>query len=186
MTDLVALEIADEPETWAAIGFAVQDGRAVLGGIALDLAGRERGDGILGWTLGTAADAPPPGPPHPNGALALDHVVMSAADFERTRDELLADGLDLRRERDDLRDTRMAFFRAGLTIVELVEAPAGETRLWGLVAVLPSVDDPHPTVAAHLGEPRDAVQPGRRIATLRPSAGIGTAVAFMTPRAGGA
>jgi len=82
----------------------VQDGRAVLGGIALDLVGRERGDGILGWTLGTAADAPPPGPPHPNGALALDHVVMTAADFERTRDELLADGLDLRRERDDLRE----------------------------------------------------------------------------------
>jgi hypothetical protein len=102
VADLVALEIADEPETWAAIGFAVQDGRAALGGIALDLVGRERGDGILGWTLGTAAAAPPPGPPHPNGALALDHVVMSAADFERTRDELLADGLDLRRERDDL------------------------------------------------------------------------------------
>jgi hypothetical protein len=52
VTDLVALEIADEPEGWAAIGFAVQDGRAVLGGIALDLAGRERGDGILGGRSG--------------------------------------------------------------------------------------------------------------------------------------
>ena len=56
---------------------------------------------------------------------------MTAADFERTRDALLADGLDLRRERNDLRDTRMAFFRAGPTIVELVGAPGGETRLWG-------------------------------------------------------
>ncbi|MFL5887866.1 MAG: glyoxalase [Solirubrobacteraceae bacterium] len=184
MADLVALEIADEPETWAAIGFAVQDGRAVLGGVALDLVGRDRGDGILGWTLGTAVEAPLPGPPHPNGALALDHVVMTAADFERTLDELLADGLDLRRERDDLRDNRMAFFRAGPTIVELVGAPGGETRLWGLVAVVPSVDEPHPALAPHLGEPRDAVQPGRRIATLRPSAGIGTAAAFMTPRPG--
>lgn len=184
MADLVALEIADEPETWAAIGFAVQDGRAVLGGVALDLVGRDRGGAILGWTLGTAVEAPLPGPPHPNGALALDHVVMTAADFERTLDELLADGLDLRRERDDLRDNRMAFFRAGPTIVELVGAPGGETRLWGLVAVVPTVDDPHPALAPHLGEPRDAVQPGRRIATLRPSAGIGTAAAFMTPRPG--
>lgn len=186
MADLVALAIADEPETWASIGFAVRDRRAILGGVALDLVGRDRGAGILGWTLGTAADAPPPGPPHPNGAVALDHVVMTTADFERSRDELLADGLDLRRERDDLRDTRMAFFRAGPTIVELVGAPGGETRLWGLVAVVPSVDDPHPALAAHLGEPRAAVQPGRRIATLRPSAGSGTAVAFMTPRAGDA
>ena len=182
MADLVALEIADDPETWAALGFAVRDGRAVLGGVALDLVGRERGAGIQDWTLGTAADAPPPGPPHPNEAMALDHVVMTAADFERSRNELVAAGLDLRRERDDLRDTRMAFFRAGPTIVELVGAPGGETRLWGLVAVVPSVDDPHRALAAHLGEPRDAVQSGRRIATLRPSAGIGTAVAFMTPR----
>jgi hypothetical protein len=78
----------------------------------------------------------------------------------------------------------MAFFRGGPTIVELVGAPGGETRLWGLVAVLPSVDHPHPALAPHLSEPRDAVQPGRRIATLRPSAGVGTAVALMTPRAG--
>jgi len=110
---------------------------------------------------------------------------MTAADFERTRDALLADGLDLRRERNDLRDTRMAFFRAGPTIVELVGAPRGRDPPLGLVAVVPSVDDPHPALAPHLGAPRDAVQPGRRIATLRPSAGIGTAVAFMSPRAGG-
>jgi hypothetical protein len=31
-----------------------------------------------------------------------------------------------------------------------------------------------------LGSPRDAVQPGRRIATLRPEAGLGPAIAFMT------
>ena len=32
-----------------------------------------------------------------------------------------------------------------------------------------------------LGTPRDAVQSGRRIATLRESAGLGVPVAFMTP-----
>jgi hypothetical protein len=32
-----------------------------------------------------------------------------------------------------------------------------------------------------LGTPRDAVQPGRRIATLRAEAGLGPAIAFMSP-----
>jgi hypothetical protein len=32
-----------------------------------------------------------------------------------------------------------------------------------------------------LGAIRDAVQPGRRIATLRETAGLGQAVAFMSP-----
>jgi hypothetical protein len=32
-----------------------------------------------------------------------------------------------------------------------------------------------------IGEPRDAVQPGRRIATLRPAAGVGIPIALMTP-----
>jgi hypothetical protein len=182
VTDLLALQIADEPQAWEGIGFAVAGGRAVLGGVALEFVGRSRGSGILGWTLGSAADAPPPGGPHRNGAIALDHVVLLTGDFERTRDELIEQGLDLRAERNDLRDTRMAFLRAGPTIVELVAARDGDTGLWGLVAVVPSVDDPAPSLAPHLGEPRDAVQPGRRIATLRSSAGISTALAFMTPR----
>jgi hypothetical protein len=42
--------------------------------------------------------------------------------------------------------------------------------------------------AAHLGEllgaAGDAVQPGRRIATLRREAGVGPAIAFMTPGRG--
>ena len=35
-----------------------------------------------------------------------------------------------------------------------------------------------------LGSVTDAVQPGRRIATLKASAGLGEAVAFMTPEPG--
>jgi hypothetical protein len=33
----------------------------------------------------------------------------------------------------------------------------------------------------HLGRIKDAVQPGRRIATLSGAAGLGEAVAFMSP-----
>jgi hypothetical protein len=48
-------------------------------------------------------------------------------------------------------------------------------------------DDMEPTDEALgelLGRPRDAVQPGRRIAKLRSEAGVGPVVAFMTSGAG--
>lgn len=180
--DLVGLTIADAPEAWAQIGFAVTDGAFVLGGVTIALAGRGRDEGIVDWTLGAAAAAAP-AVPHPNRAFALDHVVMRTPDFDRTRDDLVAEGLDLRRERNDLRDTRMAFFRVGPALLELVSAPGGAAALWGLVAVVPSVDEPAPPLAGRLGAPRDAVQPGRRIAPLRATPGISTAVAFVTPRA---
>jgi hypothetical protein len=63
-------------------------------------------------------------------------------------------------------------------IVEVAEG-GGPPRLWGVVAVVPdlSVLDP-----ALVGPPKPAVQPGREIATVRPEAGLGTAVAFMSPR----
>jgi len=178
---LVALTVADEPDAWERIGFAVADRATMVGGVCIELVGRGRGEGIVGWALGPAP-GPERAPAHPNGALVVDHVVMRTPDFEATRAALVADGLELRRERGDLRSTRMAFFRLRPTILELVEAPGASEGLWGLVIVLPSVDDVAAPLAAHLGEPRDAVQPGRRIATLRASAGIGPALAFMTPR----
>jgi hypothetical protein len=36
-----------------------------------------------------------------------------------------------------------------------------------------------------LGEPRDAVQPGRRIASLRTEAGVSPPLAFLTPEPAG-
>jgi hypothetical protein len=176
LPELLALTVGDDPATWAAIGFAAQDATVVLDGVRIELVGG--GGGIRDWTVGGGRR--PSSPPHPNGAFAIDHVVMLAPDFDAARDALLAEGLDLRRERDDLRGTRMAFFRVPPTILELVAGGEGERRLWGLVIAVPSVDDPHPALAAHLGTPRDAVQPGRRIATLRPGAGVSPALAFMS------
>jgi hypothetical protein len=198
VTELVALAVADEPAAWAAIGFAVADGRVRVGGVEIELAGRERGSGIMGWTLTgehertidglpTASGDTGEGEPteHANGALALDHVVVMTPDFDRTQAALAAAHFDLRAERD-MRGTRMAFYRLGPTILELVAEPGGDAtgpaRFWGLVVVLPSVDHVHPGLAKHLGEPRDAVQPGRRTATLSRDARISPALAFMTPR----
>jgi hypothetical protein len=121
---------------------------------------------------------------HPNGAIAIDHVVVMTPGFETTRDALSGAGLDLRRERNDLRGVNMAFFRAGRTIVELVENPKAErAAFWGLVFVVADIDATAALLGDRLGEVKDAVQPGRRIATVHDPEGPSTAVAFITPRA---
>ena len=75
----------------------------------------------------------------------------------------------------------MAFVRLDGAIVEVAEA-GGPPRLWGLVAVVEDLDACAASLGGLLGPPKDAVQPGRRIATVRPEAGLGTALAFMSPR----
>ena len=47
-----------------------------------------------------------------------------------------------------------------------------------IVSDLPALAD---LLGEHLGRIKDAVQPGRRIATLRDSAGLSAKVAFMDP-----
>ena len=55
-------------------------------------------------------------------------------------------------------------------------------RLWGLALVAPDIDGSVGTLAPHAGAVRDAVQPGRRIVTLKRSAGLAVPVALMSPR----
>jgi len=60
--------------------------------------------------------------------------------------------------------------------------PAGPAQCWGLVFSVADLDE----LVSSWGDevvsaPRPAVQPGRRIASLRRGAGVATAVAFMTP-----
>ncbi|HSK49265.1 MAG TPA: hypothetical protein VK889_02095 [Solirubrobacterales bacterium] len=133
---------------------------------------------------------------HPNGITALDHVVAITPRLERTVAALEAAGLDLRRIREEPTPAgapRQAFFRLGATILEVVQEPGdvverdGADRpafFWGLAVLAPDLD----TTVAGLGdcvsEIRPAVQPDRRIATLRRSAGLALPVALMTPPPG--
>lgn len=202
--ELVELGLSDAPSSWAALGFAVVGSGLEVGGVRLRLG--EPGEGIVSWTLTgvevtdidglvTVAGAgvfeaprvPPraPGSPgeHPNGAVALDHVVVVTPDFDRTAAALSAAGLPLRRIRD-AGGFRQGFRRVGPAILELVEsreAPAGPARFWGLVVVVADLDALALRLGEHLGGARDAVQPGRRIATVRRSAGLAPALAFMDP-----
>ena len=194
--ELAALQIADAAEAWQALGFHVsQDGVVVLGGVELwlDAAGR----GITGWTLrhislhhdvdglptGTTTDPPPRTGPHPNGALGIDHVVVTTPDFDRTVATLEEAGIALRRIRD-AGGFRQGFRRLGPVILEIVEAPKmppGPARFWGLVVTVADLVGVRARLAPHVGEIRDAVQPGRQIATLAQSAGLSPRIAFMDP-----
>ena len=195
MPSIDELEIADEPGAWSAAGFHVVDGACRVSRVTLRLAGKGPRRGIVDWTLGDDVAADPAGP-HPNGAVRVDHVVMLAPDLDRTVAELESQGFDLRRRREGATpggSTRQAFFRAGEPILEVVQAPegtsvardpAGPARLWGLAFGVEDMDHTARELGELLGTPRAAVQPGRRIATLRPEAGLGPAIAFMSFGAG--
>jgi hypothetical protein len=105
-------------------------------------------------------------------------------------------GFDFRRLREGATpggSVRQAFFRMGEVILEVVQAPegtkpaadpGGPARLWGISFLVRDLDVTAAALGDLLGAPRDAVQAGRRIATLRREAGLGPAVAFMTPGPG--
>jgi len=186
---LLELECGDAPERWAALGFAVDGGSVRVGPVTVRCDGA--GGGLRGWTLSAASasdgcascDGIPTqwsdAAPGPLGEWELDHVVVLTDDLDRTVAALVAVGGDERRRAEPPGvPAPMAFVRLGAVIVEVVQG-GGPTRLWGLTAV---VDDVGSLPADLVGAPRDAVQRGRRIVTVRREAGLQTAVAFMTPR----
>jgi hypothetical protein len=199
--------VAAAPAAWERAGFRVRDDVVEAGSVRIRLAGEEAGRGLVSWSLrgvkSTRLDglptepsetAPAAGDVQPNGVAAIDHVVVFSPELDRTVAALRDAGLDLRRIREEPTPAgapRQAFFRLGEVILEVIQAPDDSplladphapSRLWGISFL---VEDLAVTAAAlgdRLGEPRDAVQAGRRIATARRQAGLGVPVAFMTPR----
>jgi catechol 2,3-dioxygenase-like lactoylglutathione lyase family enzyme len=193
--ELDELALGDPPEAWRRLGFTVdRDGVVALGGVRLRL-GAE-GQGIVGWRLrgmgdqrdldgltACPSDARPPAPAeHPIGATGIDHVVALTPDLDRTVRKFEAVGLDLRRVRDAGDGFRQAFFVLGPCLLELGGPSEGAVRFWGLTLVVDDLDAAAGRLGDRLGRIKDAVQPGRRIATLRREAGLGAPVALMTPR----
>ena len=203
-TTLRGLVVGDAPEAWGRAGFAVAGGdRLAVDGVTIHLVGDGASRGILAWTLdhpaartvdGLVQDDPgDPAPPaaHPNGAELLDHVVVGTSDVERTTSALAELGLEPRREvagTRDGRDTVFRFFLLGTCVLELIgpPEPTGSdrpARFWGVAFTVDDLDATAAELGDLCGEPHDAVQPGRRIASLRhDDAGISVPVAFMSPR----
>jgi hypothetical protein len=203
------LTIADEPERWRELGFTVADGFCRLAGVRLRLAGSDAGRGIVGWSLRdlviseldglpTSRSERPDDPAepfvtHPNGVLAIDHIVAVSPSLDRSVRALEAAGLDLRRVREQPTPAgapRQAFFRLGAEILELVQEPDGVAEraggsdrpafFWGLALRTQELEMTVERLGANVGSIRPAVQPGRRIATLRRSAGLAVPVALMS------
>ncbi len=203
------LTVADAPEAWGALGFELDGDSCIVGDTRIRMVGRETGRGLTDWSLRdieateldglptTRSDRPLPdeSPAHPNGVTGLDHVVAITPDLDRTVAALQAAGLDLRRIREEPTPAgtpRQAFFRLGTVILEVVQEPqeaiergGGIDRpafFWGLAFVAPDLDSTVADLGDRVSEIRDAVQPARRIATLRRSAGLAIPVALMTPK----
>ena len=193
------LIIGDEPTTWSAAGFTVTSSTVVLGKTVVELRGAHGPRGILGWALrGVDSDldglntiAEPdhkaqPATPHPNCAFSIDHIVIESDDPARTARAFEAIGMSERKRTvidvpDGTREQR--FYWAGRVIVELVGPSRNPgTTFWGLAIATADLETACSTLAPHCGEPRDAVQAGRKIATVRTKElDISVPLAFMSP-----
>jgi hypothetical protein len=204
------LRVVDSPDAWRACGFAVEGEACVLGEVRIRLDPGGEGRGLAGWSLRgvasteldglptTSSNQPPPAeaPAHPNGITAIDHVVAISPDLGRTAAALSAAGLDLRRVREEPTPAgapRQAFFRLGAEILEVVQEPPeaseraggdGPAFFWGLALLVPDLEATVASLGDRAGEIRPAVQPERRIATLRRSAGLSLPLALISPAPG--
>jgi hypothetical protein len=206
------LLLADDPERWAQLGFAVADGCCRLGEVRVRFLEDANAGGIVGWSLrdldSTELDGLPttrcerarspsttaePPPEHPNGVLGIDHVVAMSPALDRSVKALQDAGLTLRRIREQPTPSgapRQAFFRLGAEILELIQepegvvertgGPGGRARFWGVALRARDLERTVGLLGEHAGEIRPAIQPGRRIATLRRSAGLTLPVALMS------
>ncbi len=113
---------------------------------------------------------------------------MHTPDLRRTLDALEGIGMEVRRVREAGPDLHQAFLWAGDVLVEVAgpPAPTGDApaRLWGLVVVAPDLGRVAALPGRPLGSVREAVQSGRRIATVRRELGSSVPLAFMTPHPG--
>ena len=202
------LLVADDGALWADLGFAVSDGCCELGRVRPRFLPDPSARGIVGWSLRdlvdteldglptTISERPPPSrvaAPHPNGVLAIDHVVAMSPSLDRSVRALQRAGLDLRRIREQPTPAgapRQAFFRLGPEILELIQEPDDvaqrmggvdrPARFWGLALRVENLDQTVALLGARAGAIRPAIQPGRRIATLNRLAGLAVPLAVMS------
>jgi len=205
--ELDELVVADLPESWVEAGFAVDgDGTCRVGAVRVRLAGPSAGKRIVGWSLrglpdgfGSDLDGLPTAATdreacepavHPNGVRSIDHVVAVTPDVDRTVAAAAHAGIGARRTRQVGTEQYgfegiQTFFRIGEPIFELLgplePAGSGPAGWFGLAYTVDDLDALAERFGPALGRVKDAVQPGRRIATLRhEDLGISVPTAFMT------
>lgn len=207
---LLTVVVGDEPDGWARAGFTMDGSTTRIGATTIvcdpSVGPGIRGVAIDGLTepidgLPIGAGRVDTGPAdHPNQVVGFDHLVAMSPMIDRTSRALEAAGLSKRRTRefavgDETR--RQDFFWLGDVILELVgvvasgepepePAPSAEpfvpARFWGLALECDDLDSAAETLGNDLGRIKDAVQPGRRIATIRSEPfGLSVPIALMSP-----
>jgi hypothetical protein len=194
------LTIGGDAMRWRALGLTVGgDGLVPFLFASLRIVDGE--PGVQGWALSgidpairdidglptTVVDASPPAiAQHANGAVELDHVVVLTGSLERTCGAIAdATSAPLKRVRE-LGDTRQGFHRIGrggliVEVVERGEVGDDAASFWGVVINVSDLDAALDLAGPELvGPAKDAVQSGRRIATVRNEAGLGLPVAMMS------
>jgi hypothetical protein len=197
---LKELVVGDDPGVWKEIGFTVEGDRCRVGHVDI-VFDPSVGKGIRKWTLVGDGDGDLDGVPttwsdhgieatgaHPNGIFEIDHVVLTTPDVQRTVGVLEGVGIMAKRQRETGTygaPMLQTFFRVGQPILELIgpKEPMGDTpaRFFGLAFTSEDLELTGKVIGDALHPSKDAVQSGRRIATLDKSAGSTIGIAIMSP-----
>jgi hypothetical protein len=210
VTRLVELRVSAEPDAWRAAGVPL-DGHGIgwLGSVRLRIDPTLGRPGLRSWVLdiepgtaisevdglptemGAAASRSPVDLDGVLGVAGIDHVVVVTPDLDRTvvamEDRLRVPLLRIREGEAGGSPVRQAFFRLGEVILEVVSG-GGPSRpdhdaaiFYGLALTVNDLDAAARHLGDRLGPMKPAVQRDRWIASVRRDAGLGTAVALMSP-----
>lgn len=204
MIHLDAVQIGDDADAWRAAGFEVADGSIPVDTTVIECMHDGRTPSWRLWADGVALPADLDGiattatedPPdtrsstHPNRVVGIDHLVLQSPDLDRTTEAFERLGVECRRIREipgSEPTMQQRFFRFGPVILELVgnAEPTGDgpAAIWGFAFTVDDIDAAATHLGPACGAPKVAVQPGRRIATVRTrDLGISLPVALMTQR----
>ena len=205
---LNALIVDDPIEAWNAAGFAGEDVVTIGSTTIVTTAASERvGDGhrngivgasiegigeLDGLDLGSwvATDDDGTVGEHPNGVVAIDHVVVMTPDCDRTTESFEDQGLEARRVRSiELPggDRRQTFFWFGDVICEVVGPDQAEgdgaARWWGLALTVRDLEATVAMLGDFASSIKPAVQAGRFVSTLKRDAGLGVPILFISEHA---
>ncbi|KAJ3291779.1 hypothetical protein HDU79_002062 [Rhizoclosmatium sp. JEL0117] len=202
---LVGLDVGDSDDDWSKAGFDVVGHVVSVGTVAIRLrgsagsTGHRRGlsawafaeenkniknrivylngiDTVIGPEVSPATST---NTVHPNGVSHIDHIVLSSNDLRATIDAF-AQHLNLHPKRI-VGDYHMAFFKAGPTVIEVVQSKAISSIststvsssssvndfLWGITFVTQDFEKSINVLGPLARKPKNAVQGrGRRIVTL--------------------
>ncbi|MCX6394205.1 MAG: hypothetical protein NTY57_05060 [Solirubrobacterales bacterium] len=196
---LTGIKLGADPQAWEAAGFTVIGHALAVGGVTIEFTSPVGGieclvfdhlpegvtdlDGLpvkVGPALTEAT--------HENGVYSIDQVVIATPEFDRTAQVMRDMGLGFKREAvretEDGTQVRQGFVRSGDAVLEVVHAEnvTGEhAHGWGVGFITADLDKAIHDLEGLIGPPHEAVQPGRRIATIRRDVNLGIPVVLMDP-----